>query len=85
MANDLEQRNVLVAVGVEKAFSEVDAAGGGDLASHQSLSFSVARGSQHLSGEPAVDHLQPRAEDMRDLQIARQRIDLVARRRGNDG
>src|SRR5439155_171888 len=84
-ADDLEQRQVLVAVGVEVALREVDALRAGELTRRHRLTAAVDRGPEVAPGEPPVLHLEPRAEDVRDTELARDRLDLVAGGRRHDG
>ena len=78
MADDLEQREVLVAVGVEVAPGKVDAVLAGERPGRQRLPAAPARRPDVPPREPAVLHLELRAEDVRDAELPRQGLDLVA-------
>ncbi len=84
IADLLEQRQVLVAVGVEEALGEIDAAAGGETARRFQLSLAVAQRRRHGAGEPAVAHLEAAAQHVLDAQVAGDGLDLVARGRGDD-
>src|SRR5207247_9920371 len=64
-ADDLEQRQVLVAVRIEEALAEVDAALAGERARRHRLPAAVDRGPEVAPGAASVLHLEPRAEDVR--------------------
>src|SRR5207248_4040615 len=76
----LEQRQVLVAVGIEVGLRQIDAALAREVARGERLAAAVARRPEVAPGEPPVDDLQPGAHHVRDAELARQRLDLVARR-----
>src|SRR5205823_9428088 len=69
----------------EVALREVDALRAGELTRRHRLPAAVDRGPEVASGEPPVLHLEPRAEDVRDAELARDRLDLVAGGRRDDG
>src|SRR5439155_240790 len=62
-----------------------DAALAGERARRHRLPAAVDRGPEVAPGEPSVLHLEARAEDVRDAELARNRLDLVAGGRGDDG
>ena len=71
-------------VAVEVAPVEIDVASGRELARVRRLAVAVARGLQHRARERSVPHLETRAKHVRDTEVAGERIDLVAGRRGHD-
>src|SRR5581483_4153679 len=83
-ADRFEQREVLVAVGVEEALPELAALLARERARRERLAAAVARRPEVASGEASVLDLEPRAEDVRDLELARERLDLVAGRRRDE-
>ena len=83
VADQLHQRDVLVAVGVEVAVRQVDVVLGGELLHGAGLARSPQNGLDHLSGEQPVDvDLEPVAQGVGDTQEARHRFDLDGERRG---
>ena len=83
--DDLEQRQVLLAVGVEVAPGQVGAAALRERLSVDQLSFAGARRRHDLARQGAVEHLEARAEDVADAELACDRVDLIRRRRRDDG
>src|SRR5262245_26355245 len=84
VADMLEQRQVLVAVGVEVALVEVETVGGREAARSLQLALAVAQRWLDGAGEAAVAYLQPAAHHVLDAEVARERLDLVARGRRDD-
>src|SRR5204863_324617 len=80
-----EQREVLVAVAVEVALVEVDVVARREIARMNGLAFAVTGGLQHLAREVAVADLEAGAEHVADVQVLGEWIDLIPRRRGDDG
>src|SRR5439155_18324878 len=79
-ADCFEQRQILVAVGVEPALREVDAVLARQRSCGQRLSATVAGGPHVAPGEPTVLDLELRAEHVPYSELARQRLDLEASR-----
>src|SRR5439155_13689126 len=67
IADDGEQREVLVAVAVEVALVEVDVVACREIARMNGLAFAVAGGLQHLAREVAVADLEAGAEHVADV------------------
>src|SRR5207302_10014275 len=79
--DDLEEGDVLVPVRVAVAAAEVDAPARGELADRLRLGLAPAHRLEHLTGEDPAGHLQPGAEEVVDLEVARDRLRLEAGRR----
>src|SRR5712671_827867 len=85
VADFLDEPQVLVAVGVEPAFGQLDAARQRERSGGEELALAVARRLDDATREATVLDLEPRAEDVRDAQVPRQRLGLIAGRGRDDG
>src|SRR5690606_12383858 len=81
LADRLEERQVLLAVGVEEALRQIEAELVGEAARRDRLPLAVAERVDELAGVLAALHLEPRHQHVLDAELARDRLDLIARRR----
>ncbi len=81
IADDLEQLDVLAAVGVGKAPAEVDAVFVGESDDGAALARAPQVGSGERPGELAVDHFEPGAEHVLDVEVGGHRLHLERQRR----